>query len=125
MSDTQKAATPHSVLVAQLLDLNKPKTEREHAAVRELTAAIARAEAAEATVERCKQVCYATAEGWRETQAELDRLTTLRPASEHDGETRVYWHMRNGRGEWSAVGPYVSATGTHFTPLPDVKEATK
>ena len=43
---------------------------------RELSAAIARAEAAEATVERCKQVCAATAEGWRETQAELDRLTT-------------------------------------------------
>ena len=57
--------------------------------------------------------------------AKLARYETLRPASEHDGETRVYWHMRNGRGEWSAVGPYVSATGTHFTPLPDVKEATK
>ena len=93
---------------------------------------MAERDAAQSALERCKTVNAATAEGWRETQAELDealaklaRYETLRPASEHDGETRVYWHMRNGRGEWSAVGPYVSATGTHFTPLPDVKEATK
>jgi hypothetical protein len=39
MSDTPKVATPHDALIAQLLDPNEPKTEREHAAARELAAA--------------------------------------------------------------------------------------
>jgi hypothetical protein len=44
MSDTPKVATPHDALIAQLLDPNEPKTEREHAAARELAAAKADAE---------------------------------------------------------------------------------
>jgi len=43
MSDqTAKQATPHDVLIQQLLDSRIPKTEREHAAAREITALRAR-----------------------------------------------------------------------------------
>ena len=101
---------------------------------RELTAAIARAEAAEATVERCKQVCDATAEGWRETQAELDealaklaRYETLRPASEHDGETTVVIWIKRGWHDSYRPSHFGTAVGmaSCWTPLPDVKEASK
>ena len=36
MSEKDKASTPHTVLLRQLLDSRLPKTEREHAAVREI-----------------------------------------------------------------------------------------
>lgn len=45
----EKAATPHSELIAQLLDSRLPKTERERAAAREI-------EALRAEVERWKRV---------------------------------------------------------------------
>lgn len=45
----EKAATPHNELIAQLLDSRLPKTEREHAAAREI-------EALRAEVERWKRV---------------------------------------------------------------------
>jgi hypothetical protein len=59
-----------------------------------------------------------------EARAELARLTTLRPASEHDGETEVLWWWRFGvtwLGERVDKEP---AAGCKFwTPLPPVKEA--
>ncbi len=92
---------------------------------------------ARATLDRCKAVNNATAEGWRETQAELDearaelaRLTTLRPASA--------WHDDYGFVLWWRLPieepPYCGAplddgwTGdyySHWTPLPPAKEADK
>lgn len=36
MKDGAKAATPHDELIAELLDSRVPKTEREHAATREI-----------------------------------------------------------------------------------------
>lgn len=36
MSDEQKQAVPHSILLASLMNPNIPKNEREHAAVREI-----------------------------------------------------------------------------------------
>lgn len=40
-----KAATPHSDLIAQLLDSRIPKSEREHAAAKEITALLAERDA--------------------------------------------------------------------------------
>jgi hypothetical protein len=54
-----------------------------------------------------------------EARAELARLTTLRPASEWDRETIVVWYLLIGY-EWIPCG---LADGTHWTPLPIVKEA--
>jgi hypothetical protein len=53
-------------------------------------------------------------------EAVLARLTTLRPASEWENEAAEWW-VQQLSGEWSPVDP---VTGTHWTPLPDVKEAT-
>ena len=55
----------------------------------------------------------------QEGQAELARLTTLRPASEWDRETIVVWYLLIGY-EWIPCG---LDDGTHWTPLPPVKEA--
>jgi hypothetical protein len=54
-----------------------------------------------------------------EACAELARLTTLRPESEWENEAAEWW-VQQLSGEWSPVDP---VTGTHWTPLPDVKEA--
>jgi hypothetical protein len=55
-----------------------------------------------------------------EARAELARLTTLRPASEHDTQNEALW--------WNSADDFVSASyfpdGRYWTPLPPVKEAT-
>jgi len=53
-----------------------------------------------------------------EARAELARLTTLRPASEHDGGTEVFWW---GDGEFRYIGNE-GDDWLCWTPLPDVKE---
>lgn len=147
MSETQTPRTDAEVLWIP----NGPDNVRTvdidfaRALERELTAAIARAESAEATVERCKQVCYATAEGWRETQAELDEALaklalyeTLRPietAPTDGSEILLYNGKRAASGHYGKpdgwanpkrfVWTYIHLDPTHWTPLPDVKEATK
>ena len=59
-------------------------------------------------------------------RAELARLTTLRPASEHDSREHgtVRWLYRTSLG-WTNCGTWQAspvAYATHWTPLPDVKE---
>lgn len=56
-----------------------------------------------------------------ELRAELARLTTLRPYEEHAEGAKLCW-ARYG-GEWVCDPLFVCPT--HWTPLPDVKEATK
>lgn len=52
-------------------------------------------------------------------RAELDRLTTLRPASEHDTQNEALW--------WHSPDDFHGASyfrdAPYWTPLPDVKEA--
>jgi sRNA-binding protein len=63
-----------------------------------------------------------------EARAELARLTTLRPASEHDpnedGYARWFFHKDD---YWAEVGSdhRKPQYATHWTPLPPVKEADK
>jgi len=54
----------------------------------------------------------------QKAEAELARLTTLRPASEHDGGTEVFWW---GDGEFRYIGNE-GDDWLCWTPLPDVKE---
>ena len=55
----------------------------------------------------------------RGNKAELDRLTTLRPASEHDTQNEALW--------WYSPDDFRDASffrsAPYWTPLPDVKEA--
>ena len=62
-------------------------------------------------------------------EAELARLTTLRPVSEHDGKTRVivyHWTTyADGTAEWVPQFLHnLVPRQDRWTPLPDVKEAT-
>jgi hypothetical protein len=57
---------------------------------------------------------------WAEARAELARLTTLRPACEHDGGAEVFWW---GDGEFRYIGKE-GDDWLCWTPLPDVKEPT-
>lgn len=49
-----KAATPHSDLIAQLLDSRIPKSEREHAAAKEITALLAERDALHVELEKTR-----------------------------------------------------------------------
>jgi hypothetical protein len=93
----------------------------------------ARAEKAEAEISAChkervwalNQMTGAQMECGR-LRAELARLTTLRPASEHDGRTSVLIWDEAFDGGWfaSCVGldvPHYSM----WTPLPEPKKAKK
>jgi len=76
-----------------------------------LSELVERAENAEAEVERLR--------------AELARLTTLRPACEHDGESRAIWYDMavNGVPVASALAANNSLMQcAGWTPLPDLKE---
>lgn len=65
-------------------------------------------------------------------RAELSRLTTLRPASEHDGVTSVLWYGQIYGGSIDRTKPirFLHASSWQkgygcdfFAPIPDVKEA--
>jgi len=59
-----------------------------------------------------------------EARSELARLTTLRPASEHDGKPAVWW--LNSAGNWLRISESrFGMDGCYWTPLPPVKEADK
>jgi hypothetical protein len=53
-------------------------------------------------------------------EAELARLTTLRPSHQYDAKWLVQWWIKGRDGKWR---PADLLRGTHWTPLPDVKEA--
>jgi hypothetical protein len=61
-SEKAKQATPHATLIDQLLDSRVPKTEREHAAAREIQRL---REAVAAEREECADICdqHSTCEG--------------------------------------------------------------
>jgi hypothetical protein len=54
-----------------------------------------------------------------EAHAELDRLTTLRPMGHPYGGNRAAW-IKSIDGGYVPANPVIA---THWTPLPDVKEA--
>lgn len=54
-----------------------------------------------------------------EACAELARLTTLRPASEHDHAGLALWHFASGA---ATVSRKAQIGSTGWTPLPEVKE---
>ncbi len=66
MSSGAKQATPHALLINELLDSRVPKTEREHAAAREIESIRAalvtppQREWVSLTEEEMKQTCYET-----------------------------------------------------------------
>jgi hypothetical protein len=59
-----------------------------------------------------------------EARAELARLVTLRPASEHRGELAA-WYLPNGKGFIEVSLSKFRKDGCYWTPLPPVKEADK
>jgi hypothetical protein len=125
--------------VKQLMRYARIAIEREDALRARAEKAEAERDEARATLERCREVNDATAEGWRKTQIELDearaelaRLTTLRPASEFSNddsngrENRVlWWHVSGSSGSviFDSASEYPEAQW--WTPLPPVKEADK
>jgi hypothetical protein len=120
--------------VKQLMRYARIAIEREDALRARAEKAEAERDEARATLERCREVNDATAEGWRKTQIELDearaelaRLTTLRPRDEHDGVTLVHWYEEDEDAMLTpSFGSRVPPNhATHWTPLPDVKEADK
>jgi hypothetical protein len=57
-------------------------------------------------------------------EAELARLTTLRPASEHDGKPAIWW--LNSVGNWLRISESrFGMDHCYWTPLPEPKEADK
>ena len=91
---------------------------------RELSAAIARAEAAEIVAKARMTMIGELVEENKKVTAELDRLTTLRPASEHDEKTVVQWFDMDEYKEWVPVlsSKYAPHTGCKWTPIPTPKE---
>lgn len=60
-------------------------------------------------------------------KAELARLTTLRPASEHDGKTQVIeWFYSGKDRRWKSLRTCYYVNKDHrWTPLPEPKEEEK
>lgn len=88
MSDHQEAkqATPHETLLAELLDSRVPKSEREHAAARE--------------VERLTAALRHEADCVEAAKAEIERLTAerdelRRQLAEAEPDARRYRWLRN------------------------------
>ena len=121
MSDTPRT---DAVLFDRLnLDAHARQLERE------LSAALARAEAAEIVAKARMTMIGELVEENKKVTAELDRLTTLRPASEHDGKTEViWWDINQGwKPVRSAPVPWTiddRTRVTHWTPIPTPKEPT-
>jgi hypothetical protein len=116
--------------VKQLRRYARIAIEREDALRARAEKAEAERDEARATLERCREVNDATAEGWRKTQIELDearaelaRMTTLRAMNDEERKSGVgvYWNQ-NLEGQWKQTHPNYA---TRWTPLPDVKEADK
>ena len=62
----------------------------------------------------------------RALKSTLARMTTLRPASEHDEKTVVQWFDMDEYKEWVPVlsSKYAPHTGCKWTPIPTPKEPT-
>jgi len=58
---------------------------------------------------------------WAEARAELTRLTTLRPASEWDGETYVLWWREWDEAGWVIDSVSDSQQSDYWTPAFDAK----
>jgi hypothetical protein len=115
--------TPRTDAVNEFGDLNDLCERLE----RELSAALARAEKAEAELAAHKRLNKdlesESVKVYAERDAALEKLAryeTLRPyAVPTNGEPALYWGRHDG--EWVNNPLFVPAT--HWTPLPDVKEA--
>jgi chromosome segregation ATPase len=74
----------------------------------------------DAVLERFQGEIQCLTEERDEARAELARLTTLRPASEHANTGLALWHFASGA---ATVSRKAQVGSVGWTPLPDVKEA--